>query len=80
MIQGAARSWHSEKILAGWWRSHGKELITARGLTIRCFILGIAIRPPTVAEGTSRLRFAMTSAHSDGDIQALAALIPEIAP
>ena len=43
-------------------------------------ILGVAIRPPTVAEGTSRLRFAMTSAHTDEDIQALAALIPEIAP
>ena len=43
-------------------------------------ILGIAIRPPTVAEGTSRLRFAMTSAHSDEDIAALTALIPEIAP
>jgi 8-amino-7-oxononanoate synthase len=43
-------------------------------------ILGIAIRPPTVAEGTSRLRFAMTSAHTDEDIRALTALIPEIAP
>jgi 8-amino-7-oxononanoate synthase len=43
-------------------------------------ILAIAIRPPTVAEGTSRLRFAMTSAHTDEDIRALTALIPEIAP
>ena len=43
-------------------------------------ILGAAIRPPTVAEGTSRLRFAMTSAHTDEDIRALTSLIPEIAP
>ena len=43
-------------------------------------ILGVAIRPPTVAEGTSRLRFAMTSAHTLENIQSLAALIPEIAP
>jgi 8-amino-7-oxononanoate synthase len=34
-------------------------------------VLAIAIRPPTVQEGASRLRFALSSAHSDSDFEAL---------
>jgi 8-amino-7-oxononanoate synthase len=45
--------------------------------------LVVAIRPPTVPEGTARLRFAFTAGHSDADIDRLAeavrALIPEAA-
>ncbi|HZL60000.1 MAG TPA: aminotransferase class I/II-fold pyridoxal phosphate-dependent enzyme [Stellaceae bacterium] len=37
--------------------------------------LAIAIRPPTVAEGTARLRLAFTAAHQAADIANLAALI-----
>ncbi len=36
-----------------------------------------AIRPPTVPEGTARLRFTFTAAHSDADIDRLAALLRE---
>ncbi|MBI3446762.1 MAG: 8-amino-7-oxononanoate synthase [Magnetospirillum sp.] len=38
-------------------------------------ILGIAIRPPTVPPGTSRIRFALSSVHSDADIDRLIAAI-----
>jgi 8-amino-7-oxononanoate synthase len=34
-----------------------------------------AIRPPTVAQGTARLRFAFSAAHSESDIASLAAAV-----
>lgn len=36
-----------------------------------------AIRPPTVPEGTARLRFTFTAAHQDADIDRLSALLRE---
>lgn len=38
-----------------------------------------AIRPPTVAEGTSRLRVVVNEPHTDGEIEALAAAASEAA-
>jgi 8-amino-7-oxononanoate synthase len=37
--------------------------------------LVVAIRPPTVANGTARLRFTFTPAHSDADIERVADLV-----
>ena len=42
--------------------------------------LVIAIRPPTVAEGTARLRFAFSAGHDDKDIARLAAIIADRLP
>ncbi len=50
----------------------------SRSLEDAGFLVG-AIRPPTVPEGTSRLRFAFSAAHEDADIERLAAHLGPIA-
>lgn len=47
--------------------------LRARGLWVP------AIRPPTVPQGTARLRIALSAAHSEADIQALARALEDIA-
>lgn len=42
--------------------------------------LAVAIRPPTVPEGTARLRLAFTAAHPDDEISRLADLVRERVP
>ncbi len=42
--------------------------------------LVVAIRPPTVPEGTARLRFAFSAAHRDADVARLATLVVERIP
>jgi 8-amino-7-oxononanoate synthase len=49
-------------------------LAAARMLEAEGF-LAVAIRPPTVPEGTARLRLAFTALHDDGDVERLADLV-----
>jgi 8-amino-7-oxononanoate synthase len=39
-----------------------------------------AIRPPTVAEGTARLRIALSAAHSEADVDRLVQALAELSP
>ena len=49
------------------------EGLRARGLWVP------AIRPPTVAEGTARLRIALSAAHTAADVQQLLQALAELA-
>jgi 8-amino-7-oxononanoate synthase len=53
-----------------------RALAASRRLEDEGFLV-VAIRPPTVPEGTARLRIAFTAGHADADIDRLAALIHE---
>ncbi|EPR41695.1 aminotransferase class I and II [Desulfovibrio sp. X2] len=41
-------------------------------------VLGVAIRPPTVPAGTARIRFALSAAHSDADLDVLTAAVAKL--
>ncbi len=56
-----------------------KALIAAGALEDEGFLV-IAIRPPTVPVGTSRLRFTFSAAHTDDDIERLAEALQKIGP
>jgi 8-amino-7-oxononanoate synthase len=58
--------------------SEKAALAAARGLE-DAGILGIAIRPPTVPGGASRIRLAVTAAHTDAQMNALCAAVPALA-
>jgi 8-amino-7-oxononanoate synthase len=60
-------------VLAG---DPGKALAWSERLLARGFLVP-AIRPPTVPEGTSRLRISLSAAQSDDHIEALVAALAE---
>jgi len=53
-----------------------RALAASRHLEDEGFLV-VAIRPPTVPDGTARLRVAFTAGHAEGEIDRLAALIRE---
>ncbi|MBT3765731.1 MAG: 8-amino-7-oxononanoate synthase [Rhodospirillaceae bacterium] len=55
------------------------ETLNAASILEDAGILGIAIRPPTVAKDTARIRFALSAEHRDEDVEKLLAMIPNIA-
>jgi 8-amino-7-oxononanoate synthase len=64
-------------ILPWWIGSPERALAVARALRERGFEVQ-AIRPPTVPEGTSRIRLTVTARHTTEDVEALASAIREI--
>ncbi len=54
-----------------------RALAASEALAERGYLVA-AIRPPTVPEGTARLRVAFSAAHSEADVAGLAAAIREI--
>jgi 8-amino-7-oxononanoate synthase len=52
--------------------------LAASGQLADCGFLVTAIRPPTVPDGTARLRFTFSATHRDADIDQLAAAMREI--
>jgi 8-amino-7-oxononanoate synthase len=56
--------------------AEGRTIAVARALEAKG-ILGVAIRPPTVPPATSRIRFALSAAHSDEDVDRLIATVIE---
>lgn len=55
-----------------------RALALSRALEDRGFLIG-AIRPPTVPDGTSRLRITLTAAHQAEDVDALLEALGELA-
>lgn len=52
-----------------------KDALDASRLLEDAGYLAVAIRPPTVPEGTARLRFSFTALHKDEDVEKLAELV-----
>jgi 8-amino-7-oxononanoate synthase len=67
-------STHIVPVLLG---SEERALEVARALEDRGF-LGIAIRPPTVPAGTSRIRLSLSAAHGEEDVAALIGALGEV--
>ena len=56
-----------------------RTMQVAEGLRQRGFLVG-AIRPPTVPDGTARLRLTFSAVHAEADVDRLAAAVEEVLP
>jgi 8-amino-7-oxononanoate synthase len=70
---------HSSPIVPVMLGDEQHALDAAAALLERGFLVP-AIRPPTVAPGTSRLRVALSAAHTPEQVAALARALPDVAP
>ncbi len=57
-----------------------REAVSASAALRERAILVPAIRPPTVPEGTARLRISLSAAHGEDDVARLAAALREVCP
>ncbi|MGH6956924.1 MAG: aminotransferase class I/II-fold pyridoxal phosphate-dependent enzyme, partial [Caulobacteraceae bacterium] len=53
-------------------RERGVAALAAAARLAQSGLLAVAIRPPTVPEGTARLRLAFSAVHTDADVDRLA--------
>ncbi len=54
-----------------------EQALAASAALERHGVLGVAIRPPTVPAGSSRIRFALSAVHDEAAIDRLIALLPD---
>jgi len=54
-----------------------ERAVVASAALERNGVLGVAIRPPTVPQNSSRIRFALSAAHDEAAIDRLIALLPD---
>jgi 8-amino-7-oxononanoate synthase len=57
-----------------------ERAVAASEALARNGVLGVAIRPPTVPMGSSRIRFALSAVHDEAAITRLIALLPDCLP
>lgn len=55
-----------------------EEALRCASLLLERDLLGVAIRPPSVPAGTSRIRLALSAAHDDDDLERLIAALRQI--
>jgi 8-amino-7-oxononanoate synthase len=69
----------STQIVPAMLGNSGLAMAVAAGLRERG-VLAVAIRPPTVPAGTSRIRFALSAVHGEADVDTLLAAVAAVWP
>jgi 8-amino-7-oxononanoate synthase len=71
---------HSETHIVPWIIGDADEALRVSEALEKKGILAVAIRPPSVPAGKSRIRFCLSSAHSDSDIDKLLSAVTDLFP